>query len=60
MGTEPDAYPQGKHRYPSVIDGVALANNFARSGLQMNEFGCSRSARASIVHGDDTAAKRVR
>jgi hypothetical protein len=41
MSTGPGACPQSRRRYTSVVEGVALANDFARSRLPMSEFGCS-------------------
>ena len=49
----------GKHRYQSVVQGIELANEFARSRLPMRRFGCSRSAGAPIMRGDGTTTERL-
>jgi hypothetical protein len=35
---EPSSYPQGKHRYRSVAEGMAMAQAYLRSGLGQAEF----------------------
>lgn len=35
---EPSSFPQGKHRYRSVAEGMAMAQAFLRSGLCQTEF----------------------
>jgi hypothetical protein len=49
MSTEPVAYPQGKHRYTSVVEGIALANDFVRSRLPMSEFARQRGVSFNMV-----------
>ena len=39
----------GKHRYTSVVDGVALANDFAGSRQSMSEFARQRGVSFSMV-----------
>lgn len=42
-------HPQGKHRYTSVVEGVALANDFARSRQSMSNFARQRGVSFSMV-----------
>lgn len=39
----------GKHRYTSVVDGIALANDFVRSRQSMSEFARSRGVSFNMV-----------
>ena len=39
----------GKHRYTSVVDGIALANDFVRSRQSMSEFARQRGVSFSMV-----------
>lgn len=42
-------HPQGKHRYTSVVQGVALANDFVRSRQSMSDFARQRGVTFSMV-----------
>ncbi|MBA3587090.1 MAG: hypothetical protein H0W41_05565 [Chloroflexi bacterium] len=42
-------HPQGKHRYTSVVEGFALANDFARSRQSMSDFARQRGVSFSMV-----------
>lgn len=59
MSTEPIAHPQGKHRYTSVVEGVALANDFARSRLPMSEFARQRGVSFNMVKYWSARARRL-
>jgi hypothetical protein len=39
----------GKHRYTSVVDGIALANDFVRSRQSMSDFARQRGVSFSMV-----------
>jgi hypothetical protein len=39
----------GKHRYTSVVDGIALANDFVRSRQSMSEFARQRGVSFNMV-----------
>jgi hypothetical protein len=49
----------GKHRYTSVVDGIALANDFARSRQTMSEFARQRGVSFSMVRYWSTRARRL-
>jgi len=50
MSTSPSPrHVAGKHRYTSVVDGVALANDFVRSRQSMSEFARQRGVSFSMV-----------
>ena len=50
MNTSPvPRHLAGKHRYTSVVDGVALANDFAGSRQSMSEFARQRGVSFSMV-----------
>lgn len=42
-------HPRGKHRYTSVVQGMELANEFARSRLSTAEFARQRGVSAQMV-----------
>ncbi len=42
-------YPPGKHRYTSVVEGMELANEFARSRLSVSEFARQRGVSSQMV-----------
>lgn len=44
-----EPHPPGKHRYTSVVQGVELANEFARSRLTVSEFARQRGVSAQMV-----------
>lgn len=48
-GSAVPSHPQGKHRYTSVVEGVALANDFARSRQSMSDFARQRGVSFSMV-----------
>ena len=49
----------GKHRYTSVVDGIALANDFARSRQTMSEFARQRGVSFSMVRYWSIRARRL-
>ena len=50
MNTNPGPrHVAGKHRYTSVVDGIALANDFVRSRQSMSEFARSCGVSFSMV-----------
>lgn len=59
MSTDPVAHPQGKHRYTSVVEGIALANDFARSRLPMSEFARQRGVSFNMVKYWSTRARQL-
>ncbi len=42
-------HPPGKHRYTSVVEGMELANEFARSRQSVSEFGRQRGVSSQMV-----------
>jgi hypothetical protein len=59
MSTAPAAHPQGKHRYTSVVEGIALANDFTRSRLPMSEFARQRGVSFNMVKYWSTRARQL-
>ena len=50
MSTSPGpCHIAGKHRYTSVVEGIALANDFVRSRQSMSEFARQRGVSFSMV-----------
>ena len=49
----------GKHRYTSVVDGIALANDFALSRQTMSEFARQRGVSFSMVRYWSIRARRL-
>lgn len=50
MSAEEQArHPKGKHRYRSVVEGMELANEFARSGQSITEFARQRGVSFNMV-----------
>ena len=49
----------GKHRYTSVVDGIALANDFVRSRQSMSEFARHRGVSFSMVRYWSTRARQL-
>lgn len=50
MSAEEQArHPKGKHRYRSVVEGMGLANEFARSGQSITEFARQRGVSFNMV-----------
>ena len=52
-------HPAGKHRYTSVVDGIALANDFARSRQTMSEFARHRGVSFNMVRYWSIRARRL-
>lgn len=46
---EQTRHPKGKHRYRSVVEGMELANEFARSGQGITEFARQRGVSFNMV-----------
>jgi hypothetical protein len=60
MSTSPGPrHIAGKHRYTSVVDGIALANDFARSRQTMSEFARQRGVSFSMVRYWSIRARRL-
>ena len=59
MSTEPEPHPAGRHRYTSVVEGVALANDFASSRLSMSEFARQRGVSFNMVKYWSARARRL-
>ena len=52
-------HAQGKHRYTSVVEGVALANDFAASRLTMSEFARQRGVSFNMVRYWSSRARQL-
>ena len=60
MSTSPGPrHVVGKHRYTSVVDGIALANDFARSRQTMSEFARQRGVSFNMVRYWSIRARRL-
>lgn len=59
MSSEDPRHPPGKHRYRSVVEGMALANEFARSRQSISEFARQRGVSFNMVKYWSTRARRL-
>lgn len=58
-GTNDTEHPQGKHRYRSVADGMAMAQAYLRSGLGISAFARQYGASARMVKYWSTRAQML-